>query len=93
MCIRAKDARCLSNARGNPQIATRNASCPRHLGAVVNPTVVCAEDSPFEAVPTIVAVYSVAGARLDLSQVTVCDSAGLLGQLGSDSLVVQPDDQ
>ncbi len=42
---------------------------------------VCAEDSPFEAVPTIVAVYSVAGARLDLSQITVAEELGLVGQL------------
>ncbi len=74
-------AGCLSNARVNPPIATRNASCPGHLGAVVNPTVVCAEDSPFEAVPTIVAVYSVAGARLGLSQITVAEELGLVGQL------------
>ena len=46
----------------------------------MNPTVVCAEDSPFEAVPTIVAVYSVAGFRLDLSQITVAEELGLVGQ-------------
>ena len=80
VCIGAKAAGCLSSARGNSRIATRNASCPRHLGAVVNPTVVCAEDSPFEAVPTIVAVYSVAGARLDLSQITVAEELGSAGQ-------------
>jgi hypothetical protein len=54
----------------------------------VNPTVVCAEDNPFEAVPTIVAVYSVAGARLDLWQITVSEELGQLKLPSSLSRVI-----
>ena len=42
---------------------------------------VSAEDNPFEAVPTTVAVYCVAGARSGLSQLTVAEELGLAGQV------------
>jgi hypothetical protein len=47
----------------------------------VNAMVVCAEDCPFEAVPTSLAVYRVAGARMELSQLTSGNGVGLAGQL------------
>ena len=47
----------------------------------MNAMVACAEDCPFEAVPTSLAVYRVAAARMELSQLTVCNCVGLAGQL------------
>jgi hypothetical protein len=47
----------------------------------VNAMVVCAEDCPFEAVPTSLAVYRVAGARMELSQLTSASGVGLAGHL------------